>query len=161
MESLSSRVVQPAIERCSTAGWHGVNLWFTARGTPAPAVPSRLCGVTEPAKPRLRRSVPLEPWTGVGLAAGARYERLRFSGLDLTRQSAAGLVFQQVEFQACRLGGSDLSQAELLEARVIDSDFSNTRWDRSLFRHVQMSGSRFGWADGAGDSGGGRLVHGV
>ena len=91
-------------------------------------------------RPSKRRAFP--PWAGQALAAGERYEQLRFASLQLLDQQAKGATFDMVDFDGVRLPAAHLEQCELIDVRIADSDLSNLRLDRSLLRRVQVRGSR-------------------
>ena len=76
------------------------------------------------------------------LADHAEYAALRLAKCDFTGQTAADVLFEQVEISRTVFQRTDLTGARLFDARVASSDFSGADWRGVRFRRVELSGCR-------------------
>ena len=61
---------------------------------------------------------------------------------DLTGQTAADVLFEQVEFSRAVFQGSTVTSARLFDVRAATCDFSGADWRGARFRRVELVGCR-------------------
>jgi uncharacterized protein YjbI with pentapeptide repeats len=76
------------------------------------------------------------------LADHAEYAALRLAKCDFTGQTAADVLFEQVELSRAVFQGTTLTGARLFDARVVTCDFSGADWRAARFRRAEFSGCR-------------------
>jgi uncharacterized protein YjbI with pentapeptide repeats len=76
------------------------------------------------------------------LADHSEYTALRLAKCDWTGQTAADLLFEQVEFRRAVFLGSTVTGARLFDVRADTTDFSGANWRGARFRRVEFVGCR-------------------
>jgi uncharacterized protein YjbI with pentapeptide repeats len=76
------------------------------------------------------------------LADHAEYTALRLAKCDLTGQTAASVLFEQVEFSRAVFQHTTVTGARLFDVRAVTCDFSGADWRGARFRRVELAGCR-------------------
>jgi uncharacterized protein YjbI with pentapeptide repeats len=76
------------------------------------------------------------------LENSAEYAACQITSRDLSGQSAAGVLFDQVSLQRAIFQGTRLDRLRLFDVRASACDFSGAGWEKSRLRRVEFSGCR-------------------
>ncbi|HLF27654.1 MAG TPA: pentapeptide repeat-containing protein [Anaerolineae bacterium] len=92
--------------------------------------------------PRLSALTPVETLPEGRLLDRAVYTQLELSNPDLAEQTAAGVLFEQVQLKHGNLSRTRLSKLRLIDVRFETCDMAGAEWERAHFRRVEVVGSR-------------------
>jgi uncharacterized protein YjbI with pentapeptide repeats len=90
--------------------------------------------------PQLPKPLPLQTLTA--LENGAEYTAGAFSNVDLSNQTAADLIFDQVSLQRLIFQCTRLTRPRFYDVRASGCDFSGADWEKARFRRAEFNGCR-------------------
>jgi uncharacterized protein YjbI with pentapeptide repeats len=90
--------------------------------------------------PQLPRPMPTREV--INLENSAEYAACQIVGSDFSKQTASGLLFDQVSLQRTIFQQSRLDRLRLFDVRASASDFSGAGWEKARLRQVEFSDCR-------------------